>query len=149
MQLNDIKRNTPNKKARRVGRGGKRGKTSGRGMKGQKSRAGTSGRPQMRDIIKKLPKLRGHGKNRSRTVNSSLIKPEVVNLSLLEKFFNSGDVVTAKILFSKRIVRRQKGRIPTVKILGTGNLTKKLTVSGCEFSKSAKEKIEKVGGTIK
>ncbi len=149
MQLNDIKRNTPNKKARRVGRGGKRGKTSGRGMKGQKSRAGTSGRPEMRDTIKKLPKLRGHGKNRARTVNSSVIKPEVVNLSVLETVFNDGDIVTVKALLAKKIVRKHKGRIPVVKILGTGNITKKLTVSGCEFSISAKEKVENAGGNIK
>jgi len=82
MQLHQLKRNTPNKKAKRVGRGGKRGKTSGRGMKGQKARAGTSGRPEMRDIIKKIPKLRGHGKNRARTVNAERILPSVVNLSV-------------------------------------------------------------------
>ncbi len=149
MQLHNLQRNNPNKKARRVGRGGKRGKTSGRGMKGQKSRAGTSGRPEMRDIIKKLPKMRGHGKNRARTVNPSVLKPETVNLSTLDTIFNAGDVVTPALLLGKRLVRRQKGRIPTVKILGTGTLTKKMTISGCEFSVSAKEKVEASGGVIK
>jgi len=149
MQLHDLQRNNPNKKARRVGRGGKRGKTSGRGMKGQKSRAGTSGRPEMRDIIKKLPKMRGHGKNRARTVNPSVLKPETVNVSTLEAVFKDGDKITPAVLLEKRLVRRQKGRAPVVKILGTGTIAKKLTISGCEFSESAKEKVEKAGGTIK
>ena len=56
---------------RRVGRGGKRGKTSGRGHKGQRQHGGHGVRPELRDMIKKLPKLRGHGINRSRTVNSA------------------------------------------------------------------------------
>ena len=56
MQIHTLKRNTSNKKARQVGRGGKRGKTSGRGGKGQTARAGNKRRPELRDIIKKLPK---------------------------------------------------------------------------------------------
>lgn len=60
MQLNTLKRENPNKKARQVGRGGTRGKTAGRGGKGQTARAGNKRRPQMRDIIKKIPKLRGY-----------------------------------------------------------------------------------------
>ena len=60
MQIHSIKREHPNKKARQVGRGGTRGKTSGRGGKGQTARAGNKRRPQLRDIIKKLPKLRGY-----------------------------------------------------------------------------------------
>ena len=57
MQLKDLKRENPNKRSTRVGRGGKRGKTSGRGHKGQNARAGNSKRPEIRDIIKKVPKL--------------------------------------------------------------------------------------------
>jgi large subunit ribosomal protein L15 len=68
MQAHTLKRNTPNKKTPRVGRGGVRGKTSGRGTKGQKARSGRKMRPEMRDLIKKIPKLRGHGKNRARTI---------------------------------------------------------------------------------
>ena len=60
MQTHNIKRKNPNYKSARVGRGGKRGKTSGRGTKGQNARAGRKKRPEMRDIIKKLPKLRGY-----------------------------------------------------------------------------------------
>ncbi len=84
MQLHELQPTTPRKSAKRIGRGGKRGKTSGKGHKGQKARAGNSSRPEMRDIIKKLPKLRGHGKNRARTVNSERVLPVVVNVSALE-----------------------------------------------------------------
>ena len=61
MQFNTLKRKTPNKKSKMVGRGGKRGKTSGRGTKGQNARAGRKKRPELRDFIKRVPKLRGRG----------------------------------------------------------------------------------------
>src|SRR3989344_1585172 len=60
MQLNTLKRKHPNKKSQQVGRGGTRGKTSGRGGKGKRARAGNKRRPEIRDIIKKLPKNRGY-----------------------------------------------------------------------------------------
>ena len=60
MQIHNLKRKTPNKKVMLVGRGGKRGKSSGRGGKGQTARAGNKRRPELRDIIKKLPKNRGY-----------------------------------------------------------------------------------------
>jgi large subunit ribosomal protein L15 len=63
MQFNNIKKNSSNRKAKQVGRGGTRGKTSGRGTKGQNARSGRKKRPEMRDVIKRLPKLRGRGKN--------------------------------------------------------------------------------------
>lgn len=63
MQFHTLKPRTKNKKSRQVGRGGKRGKTSGRGTKGQNARAGRKKRPEMRDIIKRIPKLRGRGVN--------------------------------------------------------------------------------------
>ena len=148
MQLNTLKPNTKNKRALRVGRGGKRGKTSGKGHKGQKARAGHKIRPVERDMIKQLPKLRGHGKNRAHTVDPTRVKPVIVNLSSLETAFNAGDAVTPKALVAKSLVRKSAGRYPSVKILGTGALSKKITVSGCTVSKSAKEAIEKVGGTV-
>lgn len=61
MQFHSLKRRTKNKKARQVGRGGTRGKTAGRGTKGQNARAGRKKRPELRDIIKRVPKLRGRG----------------------------------------------------------------------------------------
>jgi large subunit ribosomal protein L15 len=150
MQLHELKKSTGAKTARRVGRGGKRGKTSGRGHKGQKSRAGRKIRPAMRDIIKRLPKMRGHGKNRSRTVNPdrTLAKATPVNLHELEKAFASGDRVSPKELVAKGIVRSQSGKAPVVKILGVGTLTKKLHVAGCACSASAKEAIVKAGGEV-
>jgi len=148
MQTHQIKRNTPNKSKMTIGRGGKRGKTSGRGHKGQKARAGHSLRPEIRDIIKKLPKKRGYGKNRARTVNSSVVKPTPVNLSILDSVFADGEVITRAILVEKKVVSMKKGRLPKVKILGLGSITKKITISGCSISGSAKEKIEKIGGKI-
>ena len=102
----------------------------------------------MRDVIKRLPKLRGHGKNRARTVNSERVLPTVVNLKALEATFDAGSQVTPALLVASGLVSKIGGRVPKVKILGTGDIMKKLTISGCTFSASAKEKIEKVGGTI-
>ena len=126
MQIHQLKRNTPNKKAKKVGRGGKRGKTSGKGHKGQNARAGRKKRPEMRDIIKKLPKKRGFGKNRARTVNSSVVKPTPINLPLLDRVFVDGDEVTPASLIEKGILKIEKGRVPRVKILGMGDITKKI-----------------------
>jgi large subunit ribosomal protein L15 len=148
MQLHELKRKTKTKSKKRVGRGGLRGKTSGRGHKGQNARAGHSVRPEIRDMIKKLPKLRGHGVNRSRTVNSSIVKPTPINLSTLEENFGDGDKVNPKTLVSNGLVNKKKGRIPAVKILGTGTLSKKLEVSKCTISESAKAQIEKAGGKV-
>ena len=131
----------------RVGRGGKRGKTSGRGTKGQTARAGHKKRPEMRDLLKKLPKRRGFGKNRSRTVAPQVIYT-VVNLTALEKAFSAGDSVTPATLMTKTLVGSRGGYILPIKILGTGTLTKKLFVSDCKLSKAAEQAITAVGGTI-
>lgn len=142
MQLNTLKREHPNKKARQVGRGGTRGKTSGRGGKGQTARAGNKRRPELRDIIKKLPKLRGY------KFKSPSVKSSVVNLQALS-VFDDGATVSPKSLFEKKLIRRVSGKLPSVKILGTGDLTKKLSFVSCEISASARTKIEKIGGSIK
>jgi large subunit ribosomal protein L15 len=148
MQLNDITASAGITKARRIGRGGKRGKTSGKGHKGQKARAGHKIRPAERDLIKRLPKLRGHGKNRSRTVNSGRIRPVAVNLAVLEANFAAGDRVGPKELVARKLVRPSAGGAPTVKILAQGTLTKKLTISGCTLSATARAAVEKVGGVV-
>lgn len=148
MQLHELKPTSPKRPTKRIGRGGKRGKTSGRGGKGQTARAGNSTRPEMRDFIKKLPKLRGFGKNRARTVNSERILPAVVNLARLESTFASGDIVSAKTLVAKGIINSVSKKAPLVKILATGEITKKLKIEGCELSATAKAKIEKAGGSI-
>ncbi len=148
MQFHQLKRNTPNMKRMTVARGGKRGKTAGRGGKGQSARAGNKRRPEWRDIIKRIPKLRGRGKNSNKTIELSAAKAMPVNLVVLESIFSAGDSVTPTILVEKRIVSTWSGNIPAVKILGGGEITKALKISGCAISESAKAKIEKAGGTI-
>lgn len=147
MQTHEIKREHALKKKKTVGRGGRRGKTSGRGGKGQTARAGNKRRPAMRDIIKKLPKLRGHGKNRSESVFYR--GPEaVVNVGLLS-VFKAGDTVNPTTLQAHKLINVRFDKMPRVKILATGELTIKLNVEECEVSVTAKEKIEKAGGTVK
>lgn len=148
MQLHELKSTQKQKTAKRVGRGGKRGKTSGRGHKGQLARAGNSSVPQMRETIKKLPKLRGHGTNRARTVNSEKVQPVVVNVAALETAFKDGDTVNPSTLVKAGVVAGKRKQAPTVKILGNGDLTKKLSVTGCQVSHSAKTKIEQAGGSV-
>lgn len=145
MQLHNLKRKNKNKKSRQVGRGSKRGKTSGRGTKGQSARAGNKKRPEIRDFIKRLPKLRGRGKNLNTTIET---KAGVVNLGAIDLMYKAGDSVTAQSLVERGLARMIFGALPKIKILGTGELTKKLTFVDCLFSGSAKEKIEKAGGTI-
>ena len=149
MQLHELKPSTARKTAKRVGRGGKRGKTSGRGHKGQMQHGGHGVRPEMRDIIKKLPKLRGHGKNRAQTVNAEKVRPVVVNVSALESAFEAGATVTPKSLVKAEVIVKIKNRAPQVKILGNGSLAKKLVIENCQVSASAKEKVEAAGGNVK
>lgn len=149
MQLHELKPMTPKKSAKRIGRGGKRGKMSGRGHKGQTARTGNSTRPEMRDLIKKIPKLRGHGVNRAEAVNAERVLAVPVNVSALELAFAAGDTVSPKTLVIAGVISTKRKKAPAVKILGTGELTKKLIVEGCTVSKSAKEKIEKAGGSVK
>ncbi len=148
MQLHELKPATTRKVAKRIGRGGKRGKTSGRGGKGQTARAGNSMRPEMRDFIKKLPKLRGHGVNRAATVNEERVRAVAVNVGALETACKAGDTVTPKTLLAMGVVSAVRKRAPKVKILATGELTKSLTIEGCEVSATAKAKIEKAGGKV-
>ncbi len=149
VNLSSIKPKTKRTTSARVGRGGKRGKTSGRGTKGQKARAGGAGRPEMRDIIKKIPKLRGHGKNRARTVNDARITYKAVNLDTLETVFESGAEVNPAVLAAMEMVRTRAGKVVPVKILAKGTLSKKLNISGCKVSKAAQAAIEKAGGSVK
>lgn len=148
MQLNSLSPRTKNRKNPPVGRGGKRGKTSGRGGKGQTARAGHKIRPEARDLIKKLPKLRGHGKNRARTVRTNRIATSVVNIAVIEAAYKAGETVSPATLLAKDLVRRAKGRAPVVKILGTGTLSKALVIDGCAISGTAKAALLAAGGTI-
>jgi large subunit ribosomal protein L15 len=146
MQIHEIRREHAHKKSKLVGRGGTRGKTSGHGGKGQTARAGHRVRPAMRDIIKKLPKLRGHGKNRS--VSVFYRGPEaVVNVGALN-VFGKGEVVNPTSLIAKGLIALSFGKNPKVKILGNGELNVALSFERCNVSETAKVKIEKAGGTI-
>jgi large subunit ribosomal protein L15 len=133
MQLHQVKPTHRQRNKKRVGRGGKRGTYSGKGIKGQKSRAGHKIRPEIRDFIKKIPKRRGY---RFKPIKS---KPEIVNLRDLEKHFNEGDLVNPETLLEKRLISRIKGSTPEVKILGTGELKKKLKIENCKMSESARK----------
>ncbi|OGZ44162.1 MAG: hypothetical protein A3J55_04125 [Candidatus Ryanbacteria bacterium RIFCSPHIGHO2_02_FULL_45_17b] len=132
-----------NKKTKRVGRGGKRGTFSGRGTKGQKARAGRRIRPQLRDVLAKIPKKRGY------RFKAFRIRPLVFNVALVERMFKQGETVSPQTLIAKGILSKKSRAGIKVKILATGSITKSVTIEGCEVSVSAKEKIEKAGGLVK
>jgi len=143
MKIHNLKRVTKNRKTQTIGRGGKRGKTSGRGGKGQTARSGHKIRPEWRDTIKRIPKLRGY------SFKSFQGKFNVVNVGQLENTFSNNDSVTPAILVKKGILEIRLGKNPKVKILALGDISKKLNISGCKVSVEAKTKIEKAGGTVK
>ncbi|MEO2045735.1 MAG: 50S ribosomal protein L15 [Pirellulales bacterium] len=142
MILNDVHRGIrKNKKRRRIGRGigSGYGKTSGRGHKGQGSRAGFSNHPTFQGgampLVRRIPK-RGFN-------NRWALSVVVVNLGQIDKAFEAAEDVTLEALSSKNLA---KGRFDLLKVLGDGELTKKLNISAHRFSKAALEKIEKAGG---
>ncbi len=138
MELHQLKPNFKRKKKKRVGRGGKRGTYSGRGIKGQKARAGHRIKPQEREIIQKIPKLRGVKNKPLRP------KPVVLNIGeLLEKI--DDEVIDRELLLSKGLIKKSDKR---VKILGEGEVKRKVYIKGLEISKKVKEKIEKAGGKV-
>ena len=136
---------------KRVGRGpgtGK-GKFSGRGVKGQKSRSGSH---KMRagfeggqmPIYMRIGKLRGSTSKDAMPVGPFRTETAPINLRDLDRF-ESGDVVTPESLVEKRLLKNTK---VDVKLLGTGEVSKKLTIRVHAISASAREKIEAAGGTI-
>src|SRR3990167_2141010 len=115
MDLSQLKSKTLKKNRKRVGRGGKRGTYSGRGMKGQKSRSGRRLKPAIRELIKRYPKLRGYKfKPKIKSPKSKIV---IVNLDVLDKKLVSGDRVNSALLLDKKIISRIQGRVPQVKIL--------------------------------
>jgi large subunit ribosomal protein L15 len=84
MQFHELKPKTKRKKGKTVGRGGTRGKTAGRGTKGQNARAGHKKRPELRDFIKRFPKLRGRGKHSLKSIQTKL-SGEALKKSLANK----------------------------------------------------------------
>jgi len=146
MQLHNIKAKTKRVTSKQVGRGGKRGKTAGRGTKGQNARAGHKNRPELRDFIKRFPKLRGRGISSFKSIKAKFVP---VNLNVLEKFFSAGEIVNPEILVEKKIISPKSIKISKVKILGTGKLTKKLFFHDVLTSTSARNVIEGLKGEIK
>jgi large subunit ribosomal protein L15 len=143
MQLHQLRPIHKQRKSKRICRGGAHGFHGGAGNEGQKSRAGMRLQPLIREMIKKYPKLRGY-KFKSRS------KFAVLNLSALEKSFEAGEIITPQALVKRRIIRKINGKIPSIKILGGGKVSKKLVLEGrMELSKSAKDALEKAGGTVK
>jgi large subunit ribosomal protein L15 len=145
MQLNDLSPAPGSRKGRkRVGRGhgSGHGGRSGRGDKGQNSRAGGGKGPGFEGgqnpLHMRLPKLPGF-KNRFR------VEYAVVNVSRLETLFKKGDVVDIDGLFARGVI---KSKTTPVKILGDGDLTKALTVKADRVSAPARTKIEAAGGTV-
>ena len=143
MELHDLKsKKGANKSRKRLGRGSGSGlgTTSGRGTKGQKSRSGGGVRVGFEGgqmpLTRRLPK---RGFNNSRFAKEF----EIVNLNTLNDFFEDGDEVSCSTLKSKGLIRGNKDG---VKVLGSGDITKKLIVNVDKVSKSAVEKIKKLNG---
>jgi len=144
MKLNEVHRGVEkHKKTKRLGRGigTGQGKTAGRGHKGQGSRGGWNQPHTFQGgtsrLVLRIPK-RGFN-------NAYALSVGIVNVGDLEEFYNAGEDVNAESLKAKDVL---KGRFDIIKVLGNGELTKKLKISAHRFSASAKEKIEKAGGTI-
>ena len=142
MQIHELQVSKP-KKEKRIGRGGKRGSYSGRGIKGQKARAGRKIKPAIHEIILKLPKLRGV-KNKPKSP-----KPYNVKISdLISKIemLNFKGTISIKTLKQLELVPiKYKGK---VKIIGQSEKLLPLNISGIEISKKLKEKIVALGGKL-
>ncbi len=145
MQLQDVKpRPGAKKRRKRIGCGESsgHGKTSGKGNKGQMARAGRGIRPGFEGgqmpMHRRLPK-KGFNNKQFKDVF------EVVNVGELNEAFQDGSVITEAALRESGLVSRN---CDFVKILGTGDLARKLTIEGAKVSASAREKIEKAGGSI-
>lgn len=142
MKLHELNASPEAKSRKRVGRGpgSGLGKTSGRGENGQKSRSGASipawFQGGQTPLYRRVPK-RGFNNARFRTEYAT------INLSDLNKYFNDGDVVTPELLKEKGIIKKQ---LCGIKVLGNGELEKKLTIRANRFSSSAVTKIESAGG---
>lgn len=138
MQLHELKPNNENRGKKRIARGGKRGTTSGRGQKGQKSRSGHRIRPAERDLIQRLPKLRGF-RNKS-----LIIKSVIVNIADLEKKIE-GNLINKKVLIDAGFIKKSADNI---KILGNSEVKKGFQIEGIKVSENVKKKIEAAGGKI-
>ena len=152
LNLHSLKPAQPRKERKRIGRGlgSGKGRYSGRGIKGQKSRAGSHMMPSgfeggQMPIDMRLPKLRGNTSADAMPVGPFRTSTVPVNLRDLEARFEAGADVTPEALVTAGLIKNTK---TDVKILGSGELTKKLAVTAHGFSKTAREKIEAAGGSV-
>ena len=145
--MHNIQPKTKRRETKRLGRSGNRGKTSGRGTKGQKARSGHKIRPEIRDLIKKIPKRRGYGKNRAQSLGF-VVPRYTVSLSKIQAGFSDGAVVSPETLYRQGLTPRSRS-MPQIKILNVGDISKKLIFVRCLVSQSARQKIEKAGGMVK
>ncbi len=137
MQLHQLQPKTKSRNKKRIGRGGKRGTYSGRGQKGQSSRAGRKIRPAQRDLIQRLPKFRGF---RNKSLNS---KPVIINIGDLEKKLK-GDIINRQTLLEAGLIKKSDKQI---KILGKGDFKKSFQIeNGVKVSKKLEEKLKAAGG---
>ena len=153
MQIHNLKKPRHLKKSKRIGRGGKRGTFSGKGSKGQKARSGVhmgaDFRGGNRPLWKAFPKKRGSTKKveiKHRSFGTRNQKPAAINLNLLGKIFSENQIIDRAALLDKNLIGRKDKE---VKILGSGEIEKKFVFEGLLFSESAREKVNKAGGTIK
>jgi large subunit ribosomal protein L15 len=151
LNLSNLKPAQPRRDRKRVGRGlgSGKGRYSGRGLKGQKSRSGSH---KMRvgfeggqmPLYMRLGKQRGPTSKDAMPIGPFRTTTVPVNLRDLERVFADGDTVDIEALIAKGILKNAK---TDVKVLGSGELTKKLSVTAHRFSAAAREKIEAAGGT--
>jgi large subunit ribosomal protein L15 len=152
LNLSNLKPAQPRRDRKRVGRGlgSGKGRYSGRGIKGQKSRAGSHKMPAgfeggQTPLDMRLGKLRGNTSKDAMPIGPFRTYSQPVNVSHLEQRFDAGAEVTPETLKAEGLIRKVA---VDVKILGEGELTKTLSVSAHSFSKSAVEKIEGAGGSV-
>jgi len=142
MQLHDVKPKTKYKTHKRVGRGGKRGTYSGKGQKGQKSRSGHVIRPAERDLIQRLPKLRGF------KFKPLKAKPVSVSLDVLTSKIKDG-VINKEVLVAAGLVKKTDKDIKILGFKKQGEQVKSvLQITGLQISKKLKEAVEKAGGKV-
>lgn len=140
MYIHEIKSSGFKKKTKRVGRGGKRGTYSGRGQKGQKARSGHRIRPAERDLLIRIPKLRGI-KNKPKSD-----APLAISLTRLASLAaRMGGTVSKETLFDLGVLRNKRS---AVKILNTGSISVPVEVKGIPVSEAARAKISAAGGSV-
>lgn len=152
LSLSNLKPAQARTDRKRVGRGmgSGKGRYSGRGIKGQKARSGSHKmRPGFEGgqmpLYMRLPKQRGSTSKDAMPISPFMTHTQPVNVGALEARFEAGAEVTLEALVAAGLIKNTR---TDVKILGNGDLTKKLSVAAHGFSKSAREKIESAGGTV-